>query len=61
MGAARAYQGLLAAWVLDDVDAALAAGVERLGIRAGVTNTIMGDENDDKAAQLASFALELIS
>lgn len=59
-GAARAYQGLLGAWVIDGRDRALAPGIEReLGVRVGITDTIMND--DEKAAALARFSLEMVS
>ncbi|MEO5940952.1 MAG: 2-phospho-L-lactate transferase [Candidatus Limnocylindrales bacterium] len=44
LGVARGYAGLIDAFVLDDVDAELAPAVEALGIRAVVTDTIMGDD-----------------
>lgn len=59
VGAARAYEGLLAGWVIDDVDRSLAPRVQELGIRVAVTDTIM--ESDEKAAALAATALELVS
>jgi LPPG:FO 2-phospho-L-lactate transferase len=43
LGVARAYAGLIDAFVLDTVDAALAPEVEALGIRAVVADTIMTD------------------
>ncbi|MGQ0669947.1 MAG: 2-phospho-L-lactate transferase [Actinomycetota bacterium] len=59
VGAARAYEGLLAGWVIDDVDRSLAPRVKELGIRVAVTDTIM--ESDEKAAALAATALEMVS
>ena len=56
-GAAACYDGLLGAWVVDEADAALAARVEATGVRCGVTDTIMVD--DDTAEALARFALSL--
>jgi LPPG:FO 2-phospho-L-lactate transferase len=44
LGVARGYAGLIDAFVLDTVDAAHAAAVEALGIRAVVTDTIMTDD-----------------
>ena len=44
LGVARGYAGLIDAFVMDTVDAALAPAVEALGIRAVVTDTIMGDD-----------------
>ena len=57
-GAAACYEGLLGAWVIDEVDAALAARVEATGVRCGVTDTIMVD--DATAEALARFALSLV-
>lgn len=58
-GAAEAYRGLLAAWVIDERDRDLAAKIEeREGVRVGVTDTIMSD--DGAAERLARFALELL-
>ena len=59
-GAARAYEGLLGAWVIDESDRDLGLRiVDELGIRVGVTDTIMDD--DEKAEALARFALEMVS
>lgn len=44
LGVARLYAGLVDAFVLDAVDAVLAPAIERLGMRAVVTDTIMGDD-----------------
>jgi LPPG:FO 2-phospho-L-lactate transferase len=44
LGVARGYAGLIDAFVIDAADAALAPAVEALGIRAIVTDTIMGDD-----------------
>ena len=57
-GAAACYEGLLGAWVIDEVDAALAARVDATGVRCGVTDTIMVD--DATAEALARFALSLV-
>jgi LPPG:FO 2-phospho-L-lactate transferase len=55
-GAAKAYQGLLDAWVLDDVDARQAGRVrEEVGARVAVTDTVMRD--DVVAERLARVAL----
>jgi LPPG:FO 2-phospho-L-lactate transferase len=55
-GAAKAYQGLLDAWVLDDVDARQAGRVrEEVGTRVAVTDTVMRD--DVVAERLARVAL----
>jgi LPPG:FO 2-phospho-L-lactate transferase len=57
-GAARAYRGLLGGWVLDHLDAGLAAAIrEDLGCRVTATDTIMTD--DRAAARLARVALDL--
>jgi LPPG:FO 2-phospho-L-lactate transferase len=58
-GAAACYDGLLGAWVIDEVDAALAARIEETGVRCGVTDTIMVD--DAAAETLARFALALVA
>ena len=59
LGAARAYDGLLAAWVVDRVDDGLAEPIARtLGVRSASTDTIMRD--DDTSEALARFALELL-
>ena len=55
LGVARGYAGLIDAFVLDTVDAALAAAVEDLGIRAIVTDTVMTD--DASRARLAREVL----
>jgi LPPG:FO 2-phospho-L-lactate transferase len=62
LGAARSYDGLLSAWVIDEQDRAIAPHIEEeLGLRVGITDTIMGDENDEKAATLAAFTLETLA
>jgi LPPG:FO 2-phospho-L-lactate transferase len=43
LGVARLYADVVDAFVLDTVDAALATSIEALGLRAVVTDTIMGD------------------
>jgi LPPG:FO 2-phospho-L-lactate transferase len=55
LGVARLYAGLVDVFVLDAVDAGLAPAVERLGIRALVTDTIMRD--DATRARLAGEVL----
>ena len=58
LGAARAYEGLLTGWVVDERDRHLAADVEReLGVRTAVTDTIMAD--DERAAAVARAAIGL--
>jgi LPPG:FO 2-phospho-L-lactate transferase len=59
LGVARGYAGLIDAFVLDTVDAALAPDVEALGIRAVVTDTIMTD--DASRAGLAERVLDAIA
>jgi LPPG:FO 2-phospho-L-lactate transferase len=60
IGAARAYDGLLAAWVVDDADAALVERIRgEVGVRVGTTDTIMRD--DRTSEQLARFALGLLA
>ena len=58
LGAARAYEGLLAAWVVDRVDAPLVPRIsDELGVRCCSTDAIMRD--DAAAEALARAALEL--
>jgi LPPG:FO 2-phospho-L-lactate transferase len=60
LGAARAYDGLLAAWVVDEADVALVERIRgELGVRVGTTDTIMRD--DRTSEQLARFALGLLA
>jgi LPPG:FO 2-phospho-L-lactate transferase len=54
-GVARLYADLVDTYVLDTVDAGEAGGVEALGLRPHVTNTIMTD--DDSRARLADDVL----
>jgi LPPG:FO 2-phospho-L-lactate transferase len=58
-GAAACYDGLLAAWVVDDADRAQIRRIEATGVRAGATDSIMTD--DAKAEGLARFALDLLA
>ena len=59
LGAAAAYEGLLTAWVVDELDRDLAPKIEEaLGIRLAVTDTVMRD--DDVATALARTALGLL-
>jgi LPPG:FO 2-phospho-L-lactate transferase len=61
-GAAANYGGLLSAWVIDEQDRLLAPRIEReLGVRVGVTDTLMGDESDDKSESLARFTLGMMA
>jgi LPPG:FO 2-phospho-L-lactate transferase len=55
LGVARLYADLVELFVLDAEDAALAPAVEALGLRALVTDTIMGD--DASRARLAGEVL----
>ena len=57
IGVAREYRDLCDIMVLDDVDAGLAAGVEKEGMQAAVTGTIMSTDEDKIA--LARTVLEL--
>ncbi|HYF12523.1 MAG TPA: 2-phospho-L-lactate transferase [Actinomycetota bacterium] len=58
-GAAAAYDGLLGAWVIDDVDGSLAPRIEATGVRVAVTDSIMRE--DDDAEALARTALGLVA
>jgi LPPG:FO 2-phospho-L-lactate transferase len=58
VGAAEFYRGVIAAWVIDERDRELAPRIETLGLRVGVTDTIMAD--DEKAESLARAALALL-
>ncbi|MEI7643094.1 MAG: 2-phospho-L-lactate transferase [Chloroflexales bacterium] len=57
VGVARAYAGLLDGIVIDQVDVALAAQIESLGMRVAVTDTIM--RGPVEKANLAWVALQL--
>jgi LPPG:FO 2-phospho-L-lactate transferase len=57
-GAARAYAGLLDAWVIDEADARLASRVREMGARVAVTDTVMRD--DEVAERLARVALDAL-
>jgi LPPG:FO 2-phospho-L-lactate transferase len=59
LGAARAYEGLLAAWVVDRADDVLVETIAgSLGVRVASTDTVMRD--DDVSEALARFALGLL-
>lgn len=58
-GAADCYRGLLAGWVIDEIDRDLAPRIEATGVRVAVTDTIMTD--DAKAEALARTALGLLT
>jgi LPPG:FO 2-phospho-L-lactate transferase len=57
-GAAESYRGVVGSWVLDRADRGLGSRIEATGVRVGVTDTIMTD--DDAAEALARFALGLL-
>jgi LPPG:FO 2-phospho-L-lactate transferase len=60
VGAARAYEGVLDAWVIDEADADLADRARsELGVRITVTDTVMRD--DDVAERLARAALSSLA
>jgi LPPG:FO 2-phospho-L-lactate transferase len=56
LGVARILSGVVDAFVLDSIDAALAPDIEALGIRAVVTDTVMTDD-----AARARLAREVIA
>lgn len=58
LGVARLYAGLASGFVLDPVDAGLAPGIEALGLRTLVTDTIMVDDSSRArvAAEILAFA-----
>ncbi|HEY2525606.1 MAG TPA: 2-phospho-L-lactate transferase [Candidatus Binataceae bacterium] len=58
LGVARLYRDLCAVFVLDHADRRAAAAVEKLGIRAVVTDTIMADEM--RSARLADVVLRAL-
>jgi LPPG:FO 2-phospho-L-lactate transferase len=58
-GVADRYRDLLAAWLIDEVDRGLASRIQALGIRVGVTDTIMTD--DDRAEAVARATLGLLA
>ena len=57
-GVAEHYRELIAAWVVDDVDAAMAPTIERSGLLVGLTDSIMVD--DDAAERVARTAIDLV-
>ena len=57
-GVARLYAGLVDTFVFDDLDAASAGEIEGLGMRAVVTDTIMGD--DAGRLRLAGAVLDAV-
>ncbi len=58
-GAARAYDGLLGGWVIDDRDRKLATRIKELGVAVAVTDTVM--TGDDLAERLARTAIGLVA
>jgi LPPG:FO 2-phospho-L-lactate transferase len=58
-GAASAYDGLLAGWVIDERDRDLRSRIAATGLLVAVTDSVMRD--DDVAAALARTALELVA
>jgi LPPG:FO 2-phospho-L-lactate transferase len=58
LGVARLYRDVCATFVLDEKDRHIAAAVERLGMRAVVTDTIMADET--RSARLADVVLRAL-
>jgi LPPG:FO 2-phospho-L-lactate transferase len=58
LGVARLYRDLCAVFVLDHADRRAAAAVEKLGMRALVTDTIMADET--RSARLAEVVLRAL-
>jgi LPPG:FO 2-phospho-L-lactate transferase len=56
LGVARLYAGLATAFVLDPVDRAFVPGIEALGMRTLVTDTIMSD--DPARARVAAEVLD---
>jgi LPPG:FO 2-phospho-L-lactate transferase len=60
LGAAHAYEGLLGAWVIDDIDRGLATAIgSELDVRVAVTDTVM--TGDDVAVSLARTVLALVA
>ncbi len=58
LGVARLYRDICGTFVLDQADRRLAGEVERLGMRAVVTDTVMADER--RAARLAAVVLRAL-
>ena len=56
-GAASCYEGLIRGWVIDEVDASLAAAIQRAGFDVVVAPTMMVD--DHAAERLARATLDL--
>jgi LPPG:FO 2-phospho-L-lactate transferase len=58
LGVARLYRDVCAVFVIDNADRRVAAAVEKLGMHAIVTDTIMADET--RAARLADVVLHAL-
>ena len=58
LGVARYYKGLIDGFVLDQTDAGLKAGIEELGIKVHVADTMMRTDEDKR--RLAVAALEFV-
>jgi LPPG:FO 2-phospho-L-lactate transferase len=58
LGVARIYRDLCAVFVLDNADRRAAAAIEKLGMRAVVTDIIMADET--RSARLAGVVLRAL-
>jgi LPPG:FO 2-phospho-L-lactate transferase len=58
LGVARLYRDVCAVFVIDNADRRVAAAVEKLGMHAVVTDTIMADET--RAARLADVVLHAL-
>ncbi len=58
LGVARLYRDLCAVFVLDNADRRAAAAIEKLGMRAVVTDIIMADET--RSARLAGVVLRAL-
>jgi LPPG:FO 2-phospho-L-lactate transferase len=58
LGVARLYRDLCAVFVLDNADRGAAAAIEKLGMRAVVTDIIMADET--RSARLAGVVLRAL-
>lgn len=58
LGVARYYKGLIDGFVLDQTDAALKAGIEDLGIKVQLADTMMRTDEDKR--RLAAITLEFV-
>jgi LPPG:FO 2-phospho-L-lactate transferase len=56
--AARCYEGLLSAWVIDEQDRNLAPQIEATGVRVAVSDTMM--VSDEASERIARVALDLL-